>query len=135
MKFKHTYPHLKASEEEKDHTYDCIPYYVNQISYGGLVKPTLEFLQIAKKMDVIFEQVNGDDFFRGPQIIEKISTEVDKKLSVDEKATVPLVVRKKYIKQRIFIRIAHKNTIINEKRKLKNRLKEYEKLIKIATYT
>ena len=139
LKFKSVYPHLQVPKDQmstvsEEHQYSEKPphSFVEYVSYGGLVVPSKEFLTISEILDAIFEKMNGNDFIRVPGILADLCKKAETVLTAAQKSITPPDVVKRYFKLRICIRVKYKNQNLKET-KLRNKLKQLEKLRKVAT--
>ena len=78
--FKDKIPHLGdiTARIKSDHTYN-LPSWVQQLSYGGLIKPSNEWLQKIIKWNHYFEIFHGNAFRKGPLITQRLTNKIKKR--------------------------------------------------------
>ncbi|KAK3924472.1 Transposable element P transposase [Frankliniella fusca] len=81
-----------------------LPSWVQQLSFGGLMEPSAEWLSAALEMEKIFKEFHKDNIFKGPQTVQKCIFKVRCQITL-----VPEDVIKTYILQRTRIRIKFLN--------------------------
>lgn len=84
-----------------DHSYN-IPSWVQQLSFGGLIKPSSEKLQKIKIYNAYFEY-HENSIRRGPRVVSKLTNKIKKK---DD---MPLKLIYSFCKCRTIIRINFNN--------------------------
>lgn len=116
-----------------DHNYS-IPSWVQQLSYGGLIKPSAHFKTKVKKWNFYFESHHGDSFRKGKGVVQSLA----KKIFKTEKE-LPLNLVKDFCKLRTIIRMNFRNLKAKFKSSMKrrslqddNRRKKIRKFSKIV---
>jgi hypothetical protein len=120
-KFKNTHPQLGdfTYRIKSDNAYS-LPSWVQQLSFGGLIKPSTDFLTTIKRWNKYFEIFHGENKLRKePLVVKKLALKIKKreKLSFD--------VIKLFCKLRTVIRINYlktKRTLDNAKKSNKRKL-------------
>lgn len=114
-KFQKEYPELGDKTYKikiSDHAYN-LPSWVQQLSFGGLIKPYSEFLNTVHKWNKHFEVYHGQNLRKDSLVIKKL---VDK---IKESESLPCSVVKLFCKLRTIIRMNYINTTTQcNKRKL-----------------
>jgi hypothetical protein len=54
---------------KSDHAYNNLASWVQQLSYGGLIKPKYEWLEKIKKWNTYFEKFHGNSFRKGTKCV------------------------------------------------------------------
>lgn len=103
-KFQNSIPNLGdyTYQIRTDHSYN-LPSWVQQLSYGGLVKPKPEWFKKIVKWNTYFEKFHGDSFRKVPSLVQSLA------LKIKKKDTMPLDIIKAFCKLRTIIRINFKN--------------------------
>jgi hypothetical protein len=120
-KFKNTHPQLGdfTYRIKSDNAYS-LPSWVQQLSFGGLIKPSTDFLTTIKRWNKYFEIFHGENKLRKkPLVVKKLALKIKKRenLSFD--------VIKLFCKLRTVIRINYlktKRTLDNAKKSNKRKL-------------
>lgn len=100
---------------KEDYSYN-LPSWVQQLSYGGLIKPTTEWLNIIKKWNTYFEHVHGKcEIVSTPGVVKKLTEKIKKR------SDMPVEVIKSFCKLRIIIRINYCNRQDLEKKDSRKR--------------
>lgn len=109
-------------EEYQSHEYSFS--WVDQVSKGYLKKPSPEFLDNIKRLEVVFESINGKEIDHHVHLKQRL---FEKSIGID----LPDNIKSFYFKCRIHFRIKHLNRQIKIK-KSKQRLMSNSKLLKIT---
>lgn len=119
-KLKNTHPHLGnytyQTHKENIHNYS-LPNWLSFLSFGGLTQPSDEFLNQCKELNKLFVKYFGKNINYKKNILKKIVEKIKSVTNIDE------IIIKKFILQRIYIRINFFNTKREEelKEKIKSR--------------
>lgn len=97
--------------------------WVDQISEGGLKKPSREFQNKIKSLENIFFKCNKNDVYTGSKFLVKL-------LNESENVDLSIEVKKLYYKTRLYIRIRYLN---NDKIKIYDNTRKIRKLLKTIT--
>ena len=81
-----------------------IPSWVQQLSYGGLIKPTDQWLKIIKTWNTYFEIHHGESIRKGPGVVKNLAFKISKR----EKG-YPFNIIKDFCKLRSVIRMNYRN--------------------------
>lgn len=101
---------------KSDHSYN-IPSWVQQLSFGGLIKPSLEWLNKVKKWNFYFEKYANDIIKLGPGVVKKLANKIKRK-----EDNIPFKIIYRFCKLRIIIRINYNNFQAQSKKNLKRKL-------------
>lgn len=80
-KFKSTHPHLGdfTYKIKSDRAYN-LPSWVQQLSFGGLIKPSADFLKTIKQWNKYFQVYHGDNNLRKePLIVKNLALKIKKR--------------------------------------------------------
>ncbi|EFA11760.1 Transposable element P transposase-like Protein [Tribolium castaneum] len=138
-KYKKTNPSLgdyTVNTQPSNHSYN-LPTWVEQLSYGGLVKPKQAWVENITKWNKFFERFHGKFFKKGGGVVKKLT------LKIAKKDKMPVEIIKSFCKLRTIIRINY-NNIKSQKTNLKRKQSsdpdksdcqrsKMRKLIKIVT--
>lgn len=97
--------------------------WVDQISEGGLKKPSREFQNKIKSLENIFFKHNKNDIYTGSKFLAKL-------LNDSENVDLNIEVKKLYYRTRLYIRIRYLN---NDKSNICNNTRKKRKLLKTIT--
>lgn len=125
-KYKDVLPNLgdfthKISQE---HLYN-IPSWVQQLSYGGLIKPSKEFFKKVKAWNSYFQTYHGESFRSGPGVVKKLAKKILKK-----ECGYPCKVIEAFCKLRTIIRINFRNLKAKHEKALKRKHSEEDAMRK-----
>lgn len=87
----------------QDDSYN-LPSWVQQLSFGGLVKPTATWLEKIVKWNKYFEIFHGSLHRKGPEVVRKLTLKIKKK-----EPQFPIELIRSFCKLRTIIRINFKN--------------------------
>lgn len=136
-KYRYKYPELGSTSTEvnktsKDHDY-LIPSWLNYLSYGGLIIPSINFKQMILRVENLFKKFTKNKIPKTPNVVNRITRMIYNRMITDEKYK-PVI--KTCVKQRIFIRIKFLNQNMTSMCKIKRsklKLQKLNKLRKIIT--
>lgn len=89
--------------------------FVDQISEGGLQKPTRIFIEKLIKLEEVFSRINYNGIYTGPQFL---NYHINKSADID----LPLEVKKLYFKIRLHNRLKNLNQVNLENKRKKRKL-------------
>lgn len=136
MKMKHKYPEFSdlsytpLPSHIADHTYSVMEKtksssWVNQLSFGGLTKPSNKFLNVMVELEKQFISIHGESFLKEPNILKNLIKRLN-----DRYKEVPIEVIKLYAKTRIHIRCKYLNKVAKEQAILKAAEKQIQLKLK-----
>lgn len=120
------------SVQKQGHDY-TIPTWVNHLSYGGLIVPSLEFKNTTLRIERLFNKITKYKIPKGAGVLKLLTKKILRRMVIEEKYK-PVIAS--YIKQRLFIRMKHLNQHANSlvnKRKAKLQLQRLQKLKRLMT--
>lgn len=137
-KFQSLLPHIGDFTHVKraEHSYN-LPSWIEQLSYGGLIKPTEKWLQKIKKWNHYFESHHGESLRKTTGVVKNLAKKIFKK-----EKEIPLKVIQVFCKLRTKIRMNFRNLKAKENKLLGKRKsisvtdegrKKIRKLSKITT--
>lgn len=98
---KYTYT---LNESINQHNYSHFPSWIQNLSFGGLIQPSDEWLDHVTKMDKYFQKFHKDTFYFKKNIIKKTAEYILSKVK-----DVPKELVKSFCRQRVFVRIKFLN--------------------------
>lgn len=124
-KFKNSHPQLGeyTYKIKSDHAYN-LPSWVQQLSFGGLIKPSTYFLNTIKQWNKYFEIYHGDNKLRKEKLVVKKLA-----LKIKKRENVSFIIIKLFCKLRTVIRMNYLNT----KRTLDNAKKSSKRKLSTST--
>lgn len=99
--------------------------FIDEVSKGGLQKPTKEFFEKLRHLETIFNKFNYDKICLEPNIRQKL---IQKSYNVD----IPIDVKSFFFKCRIFFRVKHLNKCLKIQ-KSKQKLFGLKNMLKTTT--
>lgn len=132
------FPELKLGEftfkMTTDHSYSNPPSFVQHLSVGGLFAPSESFLKQGNKMEKIFLKFNREgSICKKKGIFTRLTKTIKRRIPES-----PEEIIKKFVKQRVIVRMRNKNMLImnekniKKKRKIADNLKAAKKMKKIT---
>lgn len=103
-RFRDKYPHLGKKTIEEDECND----WIGILSRGNLIRPSDEFLNVAYKLENIFQTYHGQYFKKKTNILKDVYELLRSQFTVDEEK-FPKVVLMCWIRTRTYIRIREIN--------------------------
>lgn len=121
-KFKDNVPNLGQYTYtiRTEHNYN-LPSWVQQLSYGGLIKPDDAFLKTIKKWNRYFEKFHGDSHKKGTGIVKKLASKIKRR------SDFSLAIITAFCKLRTIIRMNYLNAKrLEDKKTLKRKITEID---------
>jgi hypothetical protein len=84
--------------------YYSILSWVQQLSYGGLIKPSEQFSKKVKKWNLSFQSYHGESVRKGHGVLQNLAKKIFK-----TETTLPLQLIKDFCKLRLIIRMNFRN--------------------------
>jgi hypothetical protein len=110
-----------------DHYYS-IPSWVQQLSYGGLIKPSEQFSKKVKKWNLYFQSYHGESLRKGQGVVQNLAKKIFKR-----ETTLPFQLIKDFCKLRLIIRMNFRNLRAKFTSGMKRKIPQVEK--KSESYT
>ncbi|KAE8741599.1 hypothetical protein FOCC_FOCC012892 [Frankliniella occidentalis] len=113
------------TRERKNTSAAQLPSWVQQLSFGGLMEPSPEWLNSALHIEKVFQEFHKSEIYKGPNTVKKCVFKV-----MCEITSIPENVIKTYILQRTRIRIKFLNAYAFARKQEEKTRKEEEKIRK-----
>lgn len=114
--------YTKNSKSVRD--YD-LPSWVRQLSYGGLIQPSNEWLKKVVKFNKYFLKYHGEHFKKETNTVKMLSFKIKK-----QERDVPITIIKAFVKLRIIIRINYLNLKTKQNNEDRARNRKMRKITK-----
>ena len=118
-KFCSIYPELGTKTCDFHLFHEDSSPWITQLSRGGLVKPSEDFLKTVKEFEKLFEEFHSDKINTTKVVISKLVENLQK-----QHPTVPTQLIKKFARTRTFIRLKHLNQDIKTASLLKRNIQQ-----------